>query len=76
MIERDGYDGYACYLCKRPVLRDVSPNHDLALAIDHFVPHSAGGTDAIANLRVSHRICNTEKGDKIPGIDFWWSATA
>lgn len=36
----------------------------LALAVDHIVPHVAGGSDDITNAAQSHAICNAEAGAK------------
>jgi len=35
------------------------------LTVDHIVPLSAGGSNALANLQVMHRSCNSRKGKKL-----------
>jgi 5-methylcytosine-specific restriction endonuclease McrA len=66
VLERDGL---VCYLCGQAIDPRLHFRHQLALTLDHVVPWSAGGRDAIDNLRPAHRRCNTEKGDDLPG--FW-----
>lgn len=48
-------DGYVCGICGEVV-------HEQDLSIDHIVPISAGGSDDIANLQPSHKVCNSRKG--------------
>jgi ATP adenylyltransferase len=39
---------------------------DLASAnLDHIVPRSKGGRNDIFNLRVTHRTCNTKRGNQM-----------
>jgi 5-methylcytosine-specific restriction endonuclease McrA len=58
-----------CYLCGRSIPYDTRTIHPLALTIDHVMPISAGGTDSEDNLRPAHRVCNEDKGDRLP---YWW----
>lgn len=50
-------DGFACVEC--------SGTH--ALSIDHIWPYSRGGSDALDNLRVLCRSCNSRKGARTDG---------
>ncbi len=50
-------DGFACVEC--------SGTH--ALSIDHIWPYSKGGSDALDNLRVLCRSCNSRKRDRTDG---------
>lgn len=36
----------------------------LALAVDHIVPHAAGGADSLDNTQVTHAVCNQRAGAK------------
>lgn len=52
-------DGEGCFYCRCPLTEDDA-------TFDHFIPKSAGGTDALENLRVSCGPCNHGKGNSIP----------
>lgn len=59
--------GWICQLCLEKI-PDVgwdyeSPN-PRRLSIDHIVPISHGGSDAIGNLQPVHAACNTSKGGR------------
>lgn len=47
------YEGI-CWLCNLHVSRND-------FSIDHVIPRSKGGTNAIDNLRVAHKVCNSIK---------------
>ena len=49
-----------CEYC-RQVINDVNE-----LTIDHTIPRSRGGTDAIENLQPMHAKCNSAKGCSMP----------
>ena len=51
-------DGFACYLCPEPYTDELGPT------IDHVKPLSKGGTWDLDNLKLAHRKCNQEKGDR------------
>lgn len=51
-------DGFACYLCPEPYTEELGPT------IDHVKPLSKGGTWDLDNLKLAHRKCNQEKGDR------------
>lgn len=52
-------DGRRCALCGR--FRDPQ-----RMTIDHVIPVSRGGTDAIDNLRLACGACNYSRGDGRP----------
>lgn len=51
-------DGYVCGLCGLEV-----PEDDVHM--DHIVPRSLGGSDALSNLQVAHSACNMRKGNRV-----------
>lgn len=50
-------DGAICQLCLEPIdsMKDAT--------IDHITPVSKGGTDQLNNLRLTHHLCNQERGN-------------
>jgi hypothetical protein len=62
--------GVICYLCNSQIdlkapRRIGKEGWQLGLHIDHVVPIIAGGPDTLENVRPSHAICNTRKGEKM-----------
>lgn len=57
-------DGFKCqiYFCKKPYYFD---DKDYLATVDHVIPRSAGGTDALSNLVIAHRVCNNRKGSRL-----------
>jgi len=35
--------------------------------VDHILPKSRGGSNALSNLRLTHILCNQMRGNKMPG---------
>lgn len=64
-------DDWTCYLCQRPIPRDLAWPAPLSASVDHVVPVQAGGSDRPDNLRATHWHCNLEKGDALPGTEIW-----
>ena len=55
----------ACHLCGEQVdLRNE--NGPRYATVDHILPLSKGGTDALANLALAHASCNQRKGARVP----------
>jgi 5-methylcytosine-specific restriction endonuclease McrA len=50
-------DGDLCWLC-----RGEFGEGRLLRTVDHVVPASAGGSDALENLRLAHKVCNSLRG--------------
>ncbi len=50
-----------CWICRRQIAFSE-------MTLDHVMPKSKGGTDALANLRPAHRHCNELKGDDVPAF--------
>jgi 5-methylcytosine-specific restriction endonuclease McrA len=53
-------DGTACRWCALPLPEDMAGVH-----IDHLIPISAGGPDALWNLQLLHGLCNRLKGSRL-----------
>lgn len=54
--------GWTCALCHRPIDPTATKLRD-RLSLDHVLPVSRGGSDAIENLRPAHHGCNSAKRD-------------
>lgn len=50
-----------CFVCQQHV-------EEVDVSLEHITPLSKGGTDVIANLAISHRDCNSRRGNPLPGI--------
>ena len=57
--------GSKCFYCEH----DMEPSKLSDCEVDHIVPRSQGGPDAMVNYILAHRRCNGEKGEKTP---FQW----
>ena len=55
-------DGDACRRCKRELRFDLPEGHDLRAKIEAILPKSAGGTDDLDNLCLTHGRCNAKHG--------------
>ena len=55
-------DGDNCKRCKRPMRFDLPDGHESMPKIEVIVPASAGGTEAIDNLCLTHVRCNAKHG--------------
>lgn len=62
--ERDGDGCYLCGLLIDFTITDV--NDPMHYSRDHVVPRALGGGPTLANVRLAHRRCNTEKGRELP----------
>jgi hypothetical protein len=52
-----------CYLCGLPIPEEiVSSAHPLFGTVDHIIPRSKNGPDALFNRAPAHNICNERKG--------------
>jgi 5-methylcytosine-specific restriction endonuclease McrA len=47
-----------CFYCNRVLTKENR-------TIDHLVPVAEGGSNAIGNLRLACKYCNSKKGDKL-----------
>lgn len=61
LMER--HDGI-CGLCGLRVVPDAPRWSALQPSVDHIIPVSRGGTDALSNLRLAHLFCNISRSNK------------
>lgn len=59
-------DSGRCHLCRRKVDMSLSGMAKWGPTIDHIIPVSAGGTDAVDNVALAHRHCNCCRQDTGP----------
>lgn len=62
--------GTDCHLCGYPIDLNAPrlagrPGWELSLHIDHVVPMSKGGHDALENVRPAHGKCNVVKSNRV-----------
>lgn len=55
-------DGNRCALCFLPFLSGETPT------LDHVIPLSDGGRDALWNLQLAHRKCNNFRSNSKPAM--------
>lgn len=60
-------DRWICGICKRIVDRRQAVPHPDAPTLDHIIPMSKGGPHLRANVQCAHFMCNSVKGDRVPG---------
>lgn len=70
LIERDGL---ACCFCGKPIKPDAPANAREALSIEHVIPRSEGGPNALENLKLAHRGCNNDRGGRQGGAPTGWA---
>lgn len=56
-------DGPLCHWCRRPVV--FGGKEDDRATVDHVVPRSRGGANAMDNLRVACYRCNHRRGNRL-----------
>jgi len=60
-------DGDTCPLCTRPIdfaAKSGPRGSDRGSSIDHVIPRSQDGPDALANLRLTCWGCNRDRGNR------------
>ena len=65
--------GTNCHICKKPVNLSANrsagaPGWERGLHIDHVVPLSKGGADALDNVKPAHGLCNLQKHASIEQV--------
>ena len=56
-----------CHICGEPIDYSAKWLDPLSFQIDHVIPLHKGGTDTLDNCAPSHRYCNRQRGDRLPG---------
>lgn len=54
--------GLRCHICLQEIDPALRRPHPQSLSIDHLVPQSRGGSNALENLRPAHLGCNSARG--------------
>lgn len=54
-------DGWKCGICGEPVDDNLRHPDPMCASLDHILPLSAGGTDDLSNLRLTHLLCNVRR---------------
>lgn len=57
--------GSICWLCKRPIDLAASGRSKWGMSLDHVLPRSLGGSNALGNLRPAHQYCNSKRRNKL-----------
>lgn len=68
-------DGSGCSLCGSDIDMTLKYPHPMSRSVDHVLPRSLGGTEDMANLALSHNLCNVTKQARV-GFTMPNSATA
>jgi NAD-dependent dihydropyrimidine dehydrogenase PreA subunit len=59
-------DGDNCHLCGLPIDFSIADANDpMRCSRDHVVPRGLGGDLTVANMRLAHRRCNTERDQEL-----------
>ena len=62
-------DGDDCWLCGLPIDFSVTDLNDpMRYSRDHVTPRGLGGESTVANMRLAHRLCNTERDQKLAAL--------
>lgn len=60
--------GLPCALCGKPIDYDLPAGDPMSYELDEIVPVSRGGNPYDENnVQPAHRLCNQQKGNKMPG---------
>ena len=59
--------GLVCHICCEAIDASLPRGYrePASLVMDHVVPLSRGGADALSNIRPAHWACNARKGSRV-----------
>lgn len=57
-------DNWECQLCGEPVDPELTHPHPMSPSLDHITPVAHGGNNDPSNLRLTHLICNLQRGTR------------
>lgn len=55
-----------CFWCDGPLIHGAGQVHPMAPSIEHFIPAGYGGSNSVANIVISHVVCNANRGSRLP----------
>ena len=57
------YGKLTCEICGKPIRKN--DNKKYHLSFDHIIPKAEGGLNTLKNLRITHCVCNNNRGGKL-----------
>lgn len=57
--------GTECNICSLPIDMTLKYPDPMSRSVDHIIPRSLGGTEALENLALAHFSCNSRKQNKV-----------
>lgn len=63
-------DSWTCWVCGGTFDAASPSGSPHRPSVDHVVPRARGGTNDPANVRLAHRLCNGQRGSRLPELDW------
>ncbi|UJQ86122.1 HNH endonuclease [Gordonia phage Zany] len=60
-----------CWICHEPIDYKRKGSPLWWFTRDHYIPRTHGGSNAVANLRPAHSLCNQRRGSRMPRNTNW-----
>lgn len=54
---------WTCWLCKKPINKNLPRHHRMSATVEHIVPICLGGTHTWDNVAPAHALCNFKKAN-------------